>query len=579
MYLEHFGLRESPFSLTPDPRYLFMSDGHTEALASLIYGIQERRGFVLVVGEVGTGKTTLIRHLLGHFGDNVRTCYVFNTLVSFEELLEAILRDLDLTCSSRRRVDMIEVLNEYLIKEAESGRYVMLIIDEAQHLSSSALEDLRMLSNLETSRSNPLQIMLVGQPELLRRLALPSLRQFRQRIALVAELTPLSFREMTQYVGHRLGVAGRRHGIPFTRAALRTLYAASGGIPRLVNVLGDQAMILAFGDGANRVRRHVVKQAAKDRSFSPRPTELTARAASTRPAVARRSRLPSRRRRLPATILVSTAALAVLALAIWRGPDAIERLGWKPRAVSTETAIDGGSGAGLNIAATEAPTTAAAEAPTVATEAPTVAAEAPTVATKAPTVATEAPAVAAEAPTVAVPEPAATTVPAPELPPRSASPDGGGAAESKRAPPTRTIEIAVRPGDKLASILRNTYGHSSLTLLDHVAQANPTVHDISALDVTQRLRLPPFNPTTMVRQEGTAHYLVHVATVGSPELLERIRPAVARHRRWMYSVEVRLTPNVTGHRVLVGDFEERARAEEFARSFRLPIRLSDSPWG
>ena len=560
MYLEHFGLRESPFSLTPDPRYLFMSDGHKEALAAMVYGIQERRGFVLVVGEVGTGKTTLIRHLLGHFEDNVRTCYVFNTLVSFEELLEAILRDLGLTCHSHRRVDMIEVLNEFLIKEAEAGRCVVLIIDEAQHLSSAVLEDLRMLSNLETSRSKLLQIMLVGQPELLRRLAQPSLRQLRQRIALVAELKPLTFRETTQYISHRLSVAGCRQGVPFTRAALRRLYAASGGIPRLVNVLADQAMILAFGDGASRVRHRVVRQAAKERSFSPRSSWLTERADSIRSPVARRARSPSRRRRLPVPILVSAAALAALVLVVWSVPDVIERLRWKPSAVSTDTAMKGLSGAGVNLVATEG-------ANTVATEAQTAASEAPTAAT--------------EAPTVVGPGPAATAITVPELPPRTDRLEGGEppAPTSTVSTQGKTKEIVVRSGDTFASIIRNAYGQSSLTLLDHVVQANPTVRDVNVLEVTQRLRLPPYTPTAMVRQQGKAHYLVHVATVPSAEMVAQIRSAVARQRRPIYTVEVRLTHNVSGHRVLVGDFDDRTQAEEFARSFRLPIRLSDSLWG
>ncbi len=568
MYLEHFGLRESPFSLTPDPRYLFMSDGHKEALAAMVYGVQERRGFVLVVGEVGTGKTTLIRHLLAHFEDNVRTCYVFNTLVSFEELLEAILRDLGLTCHSHRRVDMIEGLNEFLINEAEAGRCVVLIIDEAQHLSSAVLEDLRMLSNLETSRSKLLQIMLVGQPELLRRLAQPSLRQLRQRIALVAELKPLTFRETTQYIGHRLSVAGCRQGVPFTRAALRRLYAASGGIPRLVNVLADQAMILAFGDGASRVRHRVVRQAAKERSFSPRSSWLTERADSIRPTAARRARSPSRRRRLPVPILVSAAALAALVLVVWSVPDVIERLRWKPSAVSTDATMKGMSGASLNLVATEGANTVATEAQTVATEARTA-------------VATEAPTAATEAPTVVGPGPAATAITAPELPPRTDRLDGG----EPPAPTTtvatlgKTREIVVRSGDTFGSIIRNAYGQSSLTLLDHVVQANPTVRDVNVLEVTQRLRLPPYNPMAMVRQQGKARYLVHVATVPSAEMVEQIRSAVARHRRSIYTVEVRLTHNVSGHRILIGDFDDRTQAEEFARSFRLPIRLSDSLWG
>jgi general secretion pathway protein A len=560
MYLEHFGLRENPFSLTPDPRYLVMTDGHKEALASMIYGIQERRGFVLVVGEVGTGKTTLIRHLLGHFGDNIRTCYILNTLVSFEELLEAILRDLALSCPSRLRLDMIEALNEYLIKEAEAGRYVVLLLDEAQHLSSAVLEDLRMLSNLETSQSKLLQIILVGQPELVDKLAQPGLRQLRQRIALIAELTPLTFKETTQYIDHRLRVAGRREGVPFTWAALRRIYSASGGIPRLVNLLSDKALVLAFGDGVNRIRHHIVKQAAKERNFSPRTSRPMAAAAETPSALHPRGWPVFR---LPAAILVSMAVLAALIPAVWHTPGAIERLR-PPLAVSTEAATD------RVIAAAPNPGDI-------------------------------------EAPIVAGPSPTATEAGSPELPPAAAvDVDRGGEPAAPKStlraqPPAREMvvkvdrgrepaapkgtlraqprasAIVVRRGDTLASILRNAYGHAPLTLVDHVAMANPTIIDINMLDAAQRLRLPPFNPPAMVHQEGKSLYLVHVVTVPSSaaRVLDKLRPAVTRRGRSMYEVEVRLTDGVDAHRVYIGDFDNRARAEEFARSFRLPSGLSD----
>ena len=212
MYAQFYGLRESPFALTPDPRYLFMSEPHKEALASAVYGVQERKGFVLILGEVGTGKTTLIRHLLGRFGPNIRSVFVFNPAVSFIELLQLMLRDLELPCPSMRRVEMIDTLNDYLLKEAAAGRYVVVIIDEAQHLSPTVLEEVRMLSNLETARGKLIQILLVGQPELGEKLGRPELRQLRQRISLVAELKPLSYEDTVRYIAHRLEVAGREGG-------------------------------------------------------------------------------------------------------------------------------------------------------------------------------------------------------------------------------------------------------------------------------------------------------------------------------------------------------------------------------
>jgi general secretion pathway protein A len=600
MYFEHFGLRESPFALTPDPNYLFMTDGHKEALASMIYGVQERRGFVLVAGEVGTGKTTLIRHLLGHFGDNVRTCYILNTLVSFDELLEAILRDLALSCPSHRRLDMIETLNEYLIKETEAGRYVVLIIDEAQHLSSTVLEDLRMLSNLETSQSKLLQIILVGQPEIFRKLARPSLRQLRQRIGLVAQLKPLTFKETTEYIEHRLHVAGRRKGNPFTRAALRKIHAASGGIPRLVNLLCDKALVLAYGDDVTRIRRGIISQVVKEREFSGEPLPAAAATAGARSAIERRGRPVPLWRRLPAAILLLVVVVGAAILALWQAPHAVGRLRGAPTAGSTAAPTGPARSAGPAAPAAPSEPTAPA-APTVALPelpatdrrpagsaeraAPSAGATAPSAERAAPSAGATAPSAERAAPSAGATAPSAgATAPSAErTEPRAES----AAPSSERADPRGPLriepkvrEVAVRRGDTLAAIVQRTYGHATLTLIDHVAMANPTITDINALDPASRLRLPPFNPAATVRKEST-RYLVHVLTVPSSAAgsLEKLRPAVARRHRLMYQVQVRLTHNVDAHRVLIGDFDDRAQAEEFARSFRLPEGLSEFLWG
>src|SRR5262245_51833341 len=250
MYATFYGLRDSPFALTPDPRYLFLSEAHREALASATYGVQEHKGFVLILGEVGTGKTTLIRHLLGSFGPDIRSVFVFNPAVNFLELLQLILRDLELPCPALRRVEMIDTLNEYLLRESAAGRYVVLIVDEAQHLAPGVLEEVRMLSNLETATGKLLQILLVGQPELGEKLGRPELRQLRQRISLVAELQPLSYPDTERYIAHRLEGAGRTGGPIFTTRATRLIHSASGGIPRLINAICDKALVLGDAAGA-----------------------------------------------------------------------------------------------------------------------------------------------------------------------------------------------------------------------------------------------------------------------------------------------------------------------------------------
>jgi len=316
MYAQFYGLRESPFALTPDPRYLFMSEPHKEALASAVYGVQERKGFVLILGEVGTGKTTLIRHLLGRFGPNIRSVFVFNPAVSFMELLQLILRDLELPCPSMRRVEMIDTLNDYLLKEAAAGRYVVVVIDEAQHLSPTVLEEVRMLSNLETARGKLIQILLVGQPELGEKLGRPELRQLRQRISLVAELKPLSYDDTVQYIAHRLEVAGREDGGLFSRRALKVIYRASGGIPRLVNVICDKALVLGYAASAKVIKSRIIKEVLKDwKPFQQRVAGPTPR---SRGRAALRRRVPTSRplRRIAAAVALGLAGAALIVMLV-----------------------------------------------------------------------------------------------------------------------------------------------------------------------------------------------------------------------------------------------------------------------
>lgn len=264
MYHHFYGLKESPFALTPDPRYLFLTDTHKEALASMIYGVQERKGFILVLGEVGTGKTTLVRHVLSQHSEEIKTAFVYQAAVSFEQLLHIVIRDLEVPCQSRHRLGMINALNDFLLEETAAGRYVVVIIDEAQHLSAKVLEALRLLSNLETSRSKLLQILLVGQPELGKKLGRPDLRQVRQRIGVVAQLRSLTWEEACQYIEHRLTVAGYIGDKLFTRRALRKIYKASQGIPRLINVICDKALVLGYAEDVERIGGRIVKEVFKD---------------------------------------------------------------------------------------------------------------------------------------------------------------------------------------------------------------------------------------------------------------------------------------------------------------------------
>ncbi len=292
MYTEFYGLDEKPFALLPDPRFLYLGSSHREALAHLLYGIEEGEGFILVVGQVGTGKTTLCRTLLDRVGHDVDIAFIFNPSRSELELLTAITREFGLPTTGKDRSELMDDLNEFLLKGKAAGRRMILVIDEAQNLSAELLEQVRLLSNLETEREKLLQIVLIGQPELEENLAKTELRQLRQRITVRWDLRPFDRAETDEYVNHRLRVAGRRTGRPlFSPTALRALYRASGGTPRVINALADRALLAGYAEARERIDAKLVRASAQ---------ELSVRS---------HRRLPSRR------LLLSAGASAAVSLA------------------------------------------------------------------------------------------------------------------------------------------------------------------------------------------------------------------------------------------------------------------------
>ena len=264
MYASYFGLSDNPFAITPDPRFLFLSARHTEALAHLLYGVTESGGFIQLTGEVGTGKTTLVRTLLEKLPDNVDAALVINPRVSVLEFLRSICRELGINWKKNQTPqDLIDALNAELLDAHERGRRVVLIIDEAQGLSAEVLEQVRLLTNLETREQKLLQIILVGQPELRELLARTELRQLAQRITGRYHLTPLSASESRAYVNHRLTVSGAMAPI-FTTSALRSMQRVTRGIPRLINIISDRALLGAYTREMRQVDAGLVRRAAKE---------------------------------------------------------------------------------------------------------------------------------------------------------------------------------------------------------------------------------------------------------------------------------------------------------------------------
>ncbi|MFH1798026.1 MAG: XrtA/PEP-CTERM system-associated ATPase [Candidatus Omnitrophota bacterium] len=264
MYLNFYGLRENPFNVTSDPHFLYLSHTHKEALNHILYGINQRKGFIEITGEIGAGKTTLCRALLNRFDSKIKTSLIFNSNLPENQLLEAILNDFGITPERKNKVTFFKQLNNFLLEQLSSGNNTVLIIDEAQNLRSTTLEAIRMLSNLETEKEKLLQIILVGQPELRKKLNSPELAQLRQRISVRFHVKALKREETKKYIEHRLMVAGSDGNITFTEEAINNIYQYSKGIPRVINVICDKSLLLGFVQETRLIEHHLARKSIEE---------------------------------------------------------------------------------------------------------------------------------------------------------------------------------------------------------------------------------------------------------------------------------------------------------------------------
>ena len=267
MYESFFHLTGKPFELLPDPDFLYLSPVHRKAITYLDYGIRERAGFILMTGEVGSGKTTIIKNIIKSLDTNVNTSKIFNTSVTTHQLLSLINDDFGLEIAGKDKIALFKDLYDFLIREFEAGRHCLLLIDEAQNLSPDCLEEVRMLSNLETENSKLLQIILVGQPELRKILAATEMRQLRQRISINCHITPLDREQTEAYILHRLERAGNRNAVTFTSDSFDIIQQHTRGIPRLINIMCDFLLLSAFVEETTSLSGEMVQEIAADLQF------------------------------------------------------------------------------------------------------------------------------------------------------------------------------------------------------------------------------------------------------------------------------------------------------------------------
>ena len=273
MYCEFFGFKESPFNITPDPRFIFLSKNHQETFAHLLYGIQQHSGFIEIIGEVGTGKTTVLRALLGQLEEErYRIALIFNPCLSAQELLCSINREYGLAADHLSTAKLLDELNGFLLAENAAGRTVVLVIDEAQNLDARVLEQIRLISNLETESDKLIQIVLAGQPELARLLEAPELRQLSQRITVRHELFPMDFDDTCTYINHRMELAGGWRAATFEEGALKRIFRYSGGLPRLINVICDRALLIGFTQDSRNITHRMADEAITEISRGSRGT-------------------------------------------------------------------------------------------------------------------------------------------------------------------------------------------------------------------------------------------------------------------------------------------------------------------
>lgn len=621
MYCEFYQMTERPFNVTPDPKCLYLNARYREALAALHYGITQRKGFITLIGEAGTGKTTLLKRLLEEFDEKTRSVFIFNTHVSFEEILEYVFAEFDLPVHNGKKLYMLQRLNTFLLEELRGGGNVALLIDEAQDLNQSVLEDLRLLSNLETAKEKILQIVLSGQPELGEKLSHPTLRQLRQRIAVSCRLLPLSRDELTEYLQYRLHAVGCSDLKLFSRDAEDQIYHFSRGIPRLINVVCDNALVIGYALGKRRIGADMIAEAAADLMPVQEPVEPQPTRAVPVASIAVASAPVRPRARLG---LISVVLVAVVIGVLSMGRSMLQRQAQLPephtnqglaapppaeviRPGSLQMPDQQASGEerdpGRDQSADRAQRPREVLPPDVANPrigvAPEAAAE---VLTPTPAVlsGSNLPKAGVAAATIEVPK-AAVDPSKPETPkvvarasepepaapplwreaPASHTAGAQGAPASDKAPmrliASRFDRVTVHPGDSISRIALRKYGQASHTILDLIKLANPELDDVDVIAVGETLQLPDLSESSVLSY-GANHFGVLVYSTIQLERATALEAALRARGQRTRVVKGELGARDPVYRVVIDGFANAAAAtaaaKEIQRLFREDERMA-----
>ena len=559
MYTQFFNFIEKPFNLTPDPRFLYLSPGHQEALASMIYGIKEKRGFISIIGEIGIGKTTLLHTLFKELGDEVKIIFIFNTKIDFTQLLQNILIELNLTPVSENKIALINQLNDYLIERLAANEIVALIIDEAQNLSAEVLEELRMLSNLETTKDKLLQIVLVGQPELDFILRSHNLRQLKQRIAINSYLTALNHEEQRKYIVHRLTIAGHNGNQIFSTKALDLICKHSSGIPRLINIFCDNALLAAYGKDRSIIDEDIVKEIISDYEQPKMPNQHDS---TVQPSYSHRQK-PSYPKVILAAIIIIFSMIIVFIFGfnfnmhnsfnkLTRSALArLQILLAKNQNVTDNKQSESPSPQPSGILTSEKGTSPVNGEYSILRDLGLDS--------------------AGTNPEVTSPEMFAPS-PVPAGPSDAAPAFQNDFTIEKH----HTIATANK-GDMVSALASKEYGTLNDTICDIIKRANPAIKDLDKIFVGEHIVLPPLDIECLIITEENGTFSIHLATFNLYDNAKQLHEMLSDHGFAPIICPVQIVGSQIWHRVILGYFPNFAAAKEYARNIDVDSRLFPFP--